>query len=109
MRISDWSSDVCSSDLITIDLMDACATRGVPLIFEAQDVAHHDFDTASPTVTYTKDGIAHELACDFIVGCDGFHGVSRSEERRVGKECVSKVRSRWSPYLKKKKTESRLK
>ena len=62
---------------ITIDLMNACATRGVPLIFEAQDVALHDFDTAAPMVTYTKDGIAHELACDFIVGCDGFHGVSR--------------------------------
>ena len=62
---------------ITIDLMDACAERGIPLIFEADQVALHGFDTAAPWVTYVKDGEACRLDCDIIAGCDGFHGISR--------------------------------
>jgi p-hydroxybenzoate 3-monooxygenase len=62
---------------ITIDLMDACATRNIPLIFEAKDVALHDINSDAPFVTYTKDGVAERLDADFIAGCDGFHGVSR--------------------------------
>ena len=38
----------------------------------------HDFDGARPRVTYLADGRAHEIACDFIAGCDGFHGVCRA-------------------------------
>src|SRR3546814_1355016 len=69
MRISDWSSDVCSSDL-------AYATKlGVdgPLVY---------YTDPECTGRRTKDTYA----------------VNRSEERRVGKECVSTCRSRWSPY-----------
>ncbi len=62
---------------ITIDLMDACAERGIPLIFEARDAALHDIDSAAPHVTYVKDGVPQRLDCAFIAGCDGFHGVSR--------------------------------
>jgi p-hydroxybenzoate 3-monooxygenase len=62
---------------ITIDLMDACVARNIPLVFEAKDVALHDIDSDSPFVTYVKDGVEHRLECDFIAGCDGFHGVSR--------------------------------
>jgi len=62
---------------ITIDLMDACAERAIPLIFEARDVALHGIDSAEPYVTYTKDGGTQRLDCAFIAGCDGFHGVSR--------------------------------
>lgn len=62
---------------ITIDLMDACAARNIPLIFEAKDVALHGIDSASPYVTYEKDGASQRLDCAFIAGCDGFHGVSR--------------------------------
>jgi p-hydroxybenzoate 3-monooxygenase len=62
---------------ITIDLMDACEARGIPLIFEAQDVSLHDIDRDAPYVTYVKDGQAQRLDCDLIAGCDGFHGVSR--------------------------------
>ncbi len=63
---------------VTRDLMDARADAGLPTVYEAADVALHDFDSASPRVSYTKDGVRHELACDFIAGCDGFHGVCRA-------------------------------
>src|SRR3546814_20952258 len=71
MRISDWSSDVCSSDLFFIVL--------------AED---HILDV-------------RPAGCQNLL-LDSAHG-QRSEERRVGKECVSPCRSRWSPYHKKKK------
>ena len=62
---------------VTRDLMNARSASGTPTIYEAEDVAVHDFDSGSPRVTYRKDGIAHEIGCDFIAGCDGYHGVSR--------------------------------
>ncbi len=62
---------------VTRDLMDARAAAGLTTIYEARDVALHDFSDPSPSVTWTKDGGAHRLDCDFIAGCDGFHGVSR--------------------------------
>jgi p-hydroxybenzoate 3-monooxygenase len=62
---------------VTHDLMDARQAFGGTSIYEADDVALRDFDTAAPTVTWRKDGATHELACDFIAGCDGYHGVSR--------------------------------
>jgi p-hydroxybenzoate 3-monooxygenase len=63
---------------VTRDLMEARAAWGAPTVYEAQDVAVHGFDTASPRVSYRKDGITHEVVCDFIAGCDGFHGVCRA-------------------------------
>ncbi len=63
---------------VTRDLMDARAQSGAVSVYEAQNVAVHDFDGANPRVTYTKDGVSHEIACDFIAGCDGFHGVTRA-------------------------------
>ncbi len=63
---------------VTRDLMDARTAAGLITVYEAQDVALHDFDSAKPRVTYSKNGISHELHCDFIAGCDGFHGVSRA-------------------------------
>lgn len=59
---------------ITRDLM---AVRSERTIYEAEDVELHDFDGA-PWVTYRKDGVTHRIDCDFIAGCDGFHGVSRA-------------------------------
>jgi p-hydroxybenzoate 3-monooxygenase len=67
---------------LTRDLMDARATAGLPTVYEAADVAVHDFDGPRPRVTYRKDGQSHELACDFIAGCDGFHGVCRASVPR---------------------------
>jgi p-hydroxybenzoate 3-monooxygenase len=51
---------------------------GLPTVYEAADVQLHDFDGKQPSVTYTKDGVRYSLQCDFIAGCDGFHGVARA-------------------------------
>ena len=59
------------------DLQTAADARGAQLIHEALDVQLHEVDRAAPFVTYTRDGQAQRLDCDFIAGCDGFHGVSR--------------------------------
>ena len=63
---------------VTRDLMDARAAAGLITVYDAQNVQVHDFDGQHPRVTYEKDGQTHELACDFIAGCDGYHGVCRA-------------------------------
>lgn len=63
---------------VTRDLMQARDVSGATTIYEADDVSLHDFDSDKPRVRYTKDGVALELACDFIAGCDGYHGISRA-------------------------------
>ncbi|MDZ7856887.1 4-hydroxybenzoate 3-monooxygenase [Sphaerotilus sp.] len=63
---------------VTRDLMEARAACGAPIVYEAAEVQLHDVDSAIPRVSYTHEGVRHELACDFIAGCDGFHGVSRA-------------------------------
>jgi p-hydroxybenzoate 3-monooxygenase len=63
---------------VTRDLMDARAAAGLVSVYEAANVAVHDFDGTHPHVTWTKDGVAQRLDCDFIAGCDGFHGVCRA-------------------------------
>lgn len=62
---------------VTRDLYDAREAAGAQTIFEAEDVAIHGADTDSPHVTYTRGGQSHRIDCDFIAGCDGFHGISR--------------------------------
>ena len=63
---------------LTRDLMDARESAGLMTVYEAGEVSIHDFDSKQPKVRYVKDGQHHELACDFIAGCDGFHGVCRA-------------------------------
>lgn len=63
---------------VTRDLMQARAAAGLPTVYEALDVGLHDFDSSKPSVTYLKDGQRHELHCEFIAGCDGYHGASRA-------------------------------
>jgi len=58
--------------------MDTRDKAGLKIVFEADAVSLHDFDGDRPRVRYIKDGVSHEIACDFIAGCDGFHGVSRT-------------------------------
>ncbi len=62
---------------VTRDLMDARAATGGISVYEAQNVKLHDFYGDKPRVTFEKDGELVELECDYIAGCDGFHGVSR--------------------------------
>ena len=61
------------------DLDDAAGER---VVWEALDVALHEYDGARPRVTYHKDGALHEVECEFIAGCDGYHGVSRASVAR---------------------------
>src|SRR3546814_5399723 len=88
-RISDWSSDVCSSDLdeqlhellrraVVFVLVGPCRTRIEDAAVNSRDRHRH---------VKAEIGILAEP-----------HGIKRSEERRVGKECVSTCKSRWSPY-----------
>src|SRR3546814_2092641 len=99
MRISDWSSDVCSSDLPEagqrVDLS-GCAV-GDTIVLHG---VNFEFDKAKLTINAQTilDGVADALvaAPDVRVEVDGH--TDRSEERRVGKECVSTCRSRGAPY-----------
>jgi p-hydroxybenzoate 3-monooxygenase len=64
---------------VTRDLMDARAAAGLPTVYDTGDtVTLHGFDGTSPTVRYRKDGQEHEVRCDFIAGCDGYHGARRA-------------------------------
>ena len=76
---------------ITVDLMDACAERGIPLIFEAAEVALHDVDSEAPWVAYVKDGQSYRLDCEIIAGCDGFHGISRKTLPEAAMHSIEKV------------------
>src|SRR3546814_20979718 len=98
MRISDWSSDVCTSDLSLehpeeADLLQAAVAEALTTARTA-DIAH----SGVATVSTVGMGDAVLAALDRL----------RSEERRVGKGCVSTCRSRWSPYPLKKKNNHRV-
>ena len=75
--LTDHGVVVYGQTELTRDLYDARAIAGAPTVFEAEDVAVHDADTDHPYLTYRTDGVEQRLDCDFIAGCDGFHGVSR--------------------------------
>jgi p-hydroxybenzoate 3-monooxygenase len=62
---------------ITRDLMDARTAAGGATLYESTDVTLHDITGGTPTVRFQHAGAAQQLECDFIAGCDGFHGVSR--------------------------------
>mgnify|MGYP003670427145 FL=1 len=62
---------------ITQDLMQARAAAGLPGFYGAENVRPHDMTTDHPYVTFEKDGVTHRIDCDYIAGCDGFHGVCR--------------------------------
>jgi p-hydroxybenzoate 3-monooxygenase len=63
---------------VTHDLMDARRAFGGTTLYEANDVELHDFASIQPSVTWRQQGALHRLQCDFIAGCDGYHGVSRA-------------------------------
>ena len=62
---------------ITRDLMDGRKAAGAPTVYSAYDVALHDVLGHHPRVSWRADGKAHEIECDFVAGCDGFHGICR--------------------------------
>ncbi|HMK87131.1 MAG TPA: 4-hydroxybenzoate 3-monooxygenase [Steroidobacteraceae bacterium] len=59
------------------DLAQACEASGATLVYGAEDVAFADLDERQPRVSYTCAGARHEIACELVAGCDGYHGASR--------------------------------
>src|SRR3546814_17428860 len=106
MRISDWSSDVCSSDLMTKTLIAAlCAAAMALPASTAYAVQSPEIAAATDTAFDRRAAQLDDLLTARIPFADYFDPSfqpaipeARSEERRVGKECVSKCRSRWVPY-----------
>ena len=76
---------------VTRDLMGARQAAGLTSIYEVDDVQIHDFDSDHPSVSYSKDGKSHTISCDFIAGCDGFHGVCRASVPRQSIQEFEKV------------------
>ena len=76
---------------VTRDLAEARDTAGAPTVYEADEVAVAGFDGATPRVSYKKGGISCELNCDFIAGCDGFHGVCRASVPTAAIELFERV------------------
>jgi p-hydroxybenzoate 3-monooxygenase len=76
---------------VTLDLMNARKAAGLTTVYQAADVKPLDFDTGQPRVTYVKGGVTHEIACDFIAGCDGFHGVSRASVKPSAIQTVERT------------------
>src|SRR3546814_11815075 len=107
MRISDWSSDVCSSDLARSRLAvdgdrPAAESNGLVGVGVTWD---SPFDRPNLALArLPKGGLQRVL---LVLHFRAQYGQQRSEERRVGKECVSTCISRWSPYHKKKKKRFR--
>src|SRR3546814_3070268 len=87
LRISDWSSDVCSSDLNAVVAKVNETQEQEDVVTEAYERGETT-DIATVALTQSRASITFEATLQ----------VRRSEERRVGKECVSTCRSRWSPY-----------
>src|SRR3546814_14106080 len=95
MRISDWSSDVCSSDLALILLYRVVPPPATPLMV-IRLVQGRGLE---------RDWVAWEAISPHLRQAVVAAADNRSEERRGGKECVSTGRSRWSPYHEKKKQD----
>src|SRR3546814_13423341 len=109
MRMSDWSSDVCSSDLAALMTSDFDDTDR--LAIEITECKHMGIEVLPPDVNESfvefavvpqTHQIRFGMAAIKNVGRAAVEEI-RSEERRVGKECVSTWSSRWSPYHEKKK------
>jgi p-hydroxybenzoate 3-monooxygenase len=71
-RVTIYGQQEVVKDFVDLQLAD-----GAPLLFEVEDVSVHDLTSDSPKIRFKHDGRAHDLACDFIAGCDGFHGICR--------------------------------
>src|SRR3546814_3475312 len=95
MRISDWSSDVCSSDLRVVlaqPLLRALVAASATMNFFGR------MFLAVYVLYMTRDLGLGPVGVGLVLATGGIDSLARSEERRVGKECVSTCRSRWSPY-----------
>src|SRR3546814_13228708 len=96
MRISDWSSDVCSSDLKAVGIATANMKIWAAVISAMLTSIIGTFHITY--LTFVDPASAFSLELSIQIAMFALIGGLRSEERRVGKECVSTCRSRWSPY-----------
>src|SRR3546814_19297544 len=101
MRISDWSSDVCSSDLTAVSPAESAAPPHGIIVVGNRSNAHR---CSRKVVLPLPGGPTSSTGGRRNLPTSPPAMNARSEERRVGKECVSPCRSRWSPYHYKKKT-----
>ena len=76
---------------VTLDLMNARQAAGLTTIYEAEHVQPLDFDTDRPRISYVKDGVTGQIDCDFIAGCDGFHGTSRANVKPSAIETFERI------------------
>ena len=76
---------------VTRDLMHAREAAGLETVYEAEHVRPHGFDGAKPSVSYVKDGATHTIECDFIAGCDGFHGICRQSVAAAALQVFERV------------------
>jgi p-hydroxybenzoate 3-monooxygenase len=76
---------------VTRDLMDARDAAGLTTVYEADHATPGDFDTDHPRVSFVKDGTTHQIECDFIAGCDGFHGISRQSVPAAAIETFERI------------------
>src|SRR3546814_12624306 len=122
MRISDWSSDVCSSDLTRLVATFVSAKSPLASKSAIVIVLSEGLRTVIDTVPSGTTGgrtswtrspvgkIVEQIGFSRVTSCDvkaAAARASRSDERRVGKECVSTCRSRWAPYHQKKKNKAK--
>src|SRR3546814_17760327 len=96
MRISDWSSDVCSSDLVAVTQHRGAASVGGEVTSNGAAALRAEGQRKQPPNPHCR--LLQRLQNHASLDGNGLVRRIRSEERRVGKECVSTCRSRWSPY-----------
>ena len=77
-RLTDKNVTVYGQTEITKDLYDSIEKENGIIINNAKDVLPHEINSANPFVTFKKDGLEKKITCDFIAGCDGYYGISRS-------------------------------
>jgi p-hydroxybenzoate 3-monooxygenase len=82
-RLTGRSIIVYGQHEVVKDLIAARLKAGGQIEFEANDTSVHDFNGKAPKIQYNKDGETREVACDFIAGCDGFHGICRPAIKNV--------------------------
>src|SRR3546814_20018176 len=98
MRISDWSSDVCSSDLLLVSLVKAGASGDRTALTSTVEALVADERAKSHNILADRLHRALQSSVPVSSSSELRRTPVRSEERRVGKACVSTCRSRWAPY-----------
>jgi p-hydroxybenzoate 3-monooxygenase len=90
-RLTGDAVSVYGQTEVTKDLLETRLAAGAKLKFEARDVNFRGIDGARPVVRYSHGGKTHELTCDFVVGCDGYHGVCRQSLPKEAMQTFERV------------------